>query len=145
MQTGVVTWGDGVVEAWYEWYPEPPVYYGDQFPVSAGDQIRMSVNATSTTSGTSTLENLTTGAHITTPYDNMREPLCLQDAEWIIEFGGGAKSFANFGEWDITDTGASDDDGSATADGGDIVNVVIQGQQYTDCRTGSAGVQCKSV
>lgn len=142
LQTGVVAWGDGNVEAWYEWYPLPPVYYGEQFPVKAGDEIRMSVNATSTNSGTSTLENLTTGDKVTTPYSNMRDQLCLSDAEWIIEFGGGATSFANFGEWDITNTAASGDSGQATADGGSITNVVINNHQYTDCHADAKGVEC---
>lgn len=142
LQTGVVAWGDGSVEAWYEWWPYSPVYYGSRFPVKAGDNIRMSVNATSTNSGTSTLENLTTGKKVTTPYSNMGYNLCLTDAEWIIEFGGGATAFADFGTWDITNTHASGDSGEATAAGGDIHNVIINNHQYTNCGANSNGMEC---
>ncbi|OAA59339.1 proteinase aspergillopepsin II [Cordyceps fumosorosea ARSEF 2679] len=142
LQTGVQAHGDGTVRAWYEWWPEPPVYYDDQFPVSDGDVIRMSVNATSANSGTSTLENLTTGAHITTPYDNMRESLCQTDAEWVLEYGGDSQSFANFGEWDFYDTSATGSGGTVGADGSRITNVVVNGQTLTDCKADSQGVQC---
>lgn len=142
LQTGVVAWGDGTVQAWYEWYPEPPVYYGQDFPVQAGDTIRMSVNATSTNSGTSTLENLTNGQSVTTPYNNMAESLCLSDAEWIIEFGGGAQTFADFGTWDITNTAASGSSGQVTAQGGQITNVEIDGHTYTNCGADSNGMEC---
>ncbi len=142
LQTGVQAHGDGTVRAWYEWWPEPPVYYDDQFPVKDGDEIRMSVNATSANSGTSTLENLTTGRHITTPYSNMRESLCQTDAEWILEYGGDSQTFANFGEWDFYDTSATSGQGSVGADGSRITNVQIDGQTLTNCQANSQGVQC---
>ncbi|OAA44458.1 proteinase aspergillopepsin II [Beauveria brongniartii RCEF 3172] len=142
LQTGVQAHGDGTVRAWYEWWPEPPVYYDDQFPVKDGDVIRMSVNATSPTSGTSTLENLTTGRHITTPYRNMREPLCQADAEWILEYGGDSQTFADFREWDFYDTHATSRQGSVGAAGSTITNVAIDGQTLTDCRADGQGVQC---
>lgn len=103
----------------------------------------MSVNATSTNSGTSTLENLTTGQSVTTPYENMSESLCLSDAEWIIEFGGGAQTFADFGRWTISNTGASGQSGQVTADGGNIVNVVINGEQQTNCGTQGGSMTCQ--
>ena len=137
-----MAWGNGDVEAWYEWWPYDPVYYGNQFPVKAGDTIRMSVNATSYNSGTSTLENLSTGAHVTTPYNNMGYSLCLSDAEWIIEFGGGATEFADFGTWDITNTAASGDSDEVTADGSSITNVEINGHQYTNCGANANGMEC---
>ncbi|KAM3562502.1 hypothetical protein MY1884_001801 [Beauveria asiatica] len=142
LQTGVQAHGDGTVRAWYEWWPEPPVYYDDQFPVKDGDVIRMSVNATSPTSGTSTLENLTTGRHVTTPYRNMRESLCQADAEWILEYGGDSQTFADFGEWDLYDTHATSRQGSVGAAGSTITNVAIDGQTLTDCRADGQGVQC---
>ncbi|OAQ99989.1 hypothetical protein LLEC1_01839 [Akanthomyces lecanii] len=142
LQTGVQAHGDGTVRAWYEWFPEPPVYYDDQFPVKDGDVIRMSVNATSTNSGTSTLENLTTGAHVTTPYENMAESLCLSDAEWILEFGGDSQTFANFGEWDFSDTQATSEQGTVGAEGSSITNIAINGETLTNCQANSQGVQC---
>lgn len=102
----------------------------------------MSVNATSANSGTSTLENLTTGAHVTTPYSNMGYNLCGTDAEWIIEFGGGATEFADFGTWDIRNTAASGDSGQVTANGGRITNVEINGHVYTNCGANENGMEC---
>lgn len=145
LQTGVQALGDGTVSAWYEWYPEPPVYYGDQFPVKGGDKLRMTVNATSPTSGTSSLENLTTGASVHTPFDNMSESLCLTDAEWIIELGGGAESLANFGTWSFTDASATSGSGSSSAAGSIIYNIASNGQTITDCSASDSGVTCQYV
>lgn len=103
----------------------------------------MSVNATSTNSGTSTLENLTTGQKITTPFEDKQDSLCLSDAEWIIEFGGGATEFADFGTWDITNTAASGDGGQATAQGGNIYNVEINNHVYTDCSAQGDTMDCR--
>ncbi|KAJ6788846.1 hypothetical protein PWT90_06998 [Aphanocladium album] len=143
LQTGVQAHGDGTVRAWYEWWPEAPVYYDSKFPVKSGDVIRMSVNATSRNSGSSMLENLTTGKKIVTPYRNMRESLCLTDAEWILEYGGDSQSFADFGEWDFSDTKAIAGNKQVTATGSNIVNVRINGQTLTDCSTTNSGeVDC---
>lgn len=142
LQTGITTWGDGTVAAWYEWYPALPTYYKpSEFAVKAGDQVRMSVVATSATSGTSMLENLTTGKKVTTPFKD-QPALCLTDAEWIIEFGGGATEFANFGTWAITNTSATGTAGTVSANGGTISNVVINNKQRTKCSTSASGMSC---
>lgn len=145
LQTGVQALGDGTVEAWYEWFPEPPVYYGSDFPVKGGDKLRMTVNATSTTSGTSSLENLTTGKSVHTPFNNMRDALCLTDAEWIIELGGGASSLADFGTWTFSDASATSSSGSSSADGSEIYNIAENGQVVTDCSASGSDVTCKYI
>jgi carbohydrate-binding DOMON domain-containing protein len=52
--------------------------------VNAGDTIKLTVTATSTTTGTAVVENLSSGqsstVSLTTPL-----PLCLENAEWIVE------------------------------------------------------------
>ncbi|KAJ3499845.1 hypothetical protein NLG97_g37 [Lecanicillium saksenae] len=146
LQTGVQALGDGSVAAWYEWYPEPPVYYESQFPVKGGDRLRMTVNATSPNSGSSTLENLTTGVSVHTPFNNMRESLCLTDAEWIIELGGGAQSLANFGDWSFTSASAGGSGGSSSPQGSTIYNIADDsGQVVTDCSASSSGVDCQYI
>lgn len=143
LQTGITTWGDGTVAPWYEWYPALPTYYSaSEFSAKAGDEIFMSVTATSATSGSSTLENRTTGKKITTPFTN-QPALCLTDAEWIVEFGGGATEFANFGTWAITNTSATGGSGTVSANGGSITNVEINNKVRTNCSTSSNGVSCK--
>ena len=66
----------------------------------------MFVNSTSTTSGTATVENLTTGKTGTINLSSgAGAALTGQNAEWIVEdFGmhGGLVSFANFGDVTFT-------------------------------------------
>lgn len=143
LQTGVQALGDGSVSAWYEWWPNPPVYYGSKFPVKGGDRLRMTVNATSTSSGSSTLENLTTGKRVSTPYSNMRDRLCLTDAEWIIELGGGAGSLADFGTWKFEKASATGSQGTVTPQGAEIWDIAENGQQETDCSADASGVICR--
>lgn len=70
-------------DAWYEWYPD------DSYPfsginISTGNIIQMSVHAYNLTSGTVTLENLSTGQTVTQDLTS-DVPLCGSDAEWILE------------------------------------------------------------
>jgi uncharacterized protein YjbI with pentapeptide repeats len=54
--------------------------------ISAGDQIAMSVVATSLTGGSATLENLTTGQKVTQTFSKVTAgSLCETSAEFIIE------------------------------------------------------------
>ena len=72
-----------VVSAWYEWFP----FFGqdfDGFPVRGGDTITATVVATSTTSGSATIINHSTGQQVTQTFKGYPE-LCLQEAEWIVE------------------------------------------------------------
>lgn len=106
----------------------------------------MTVNATSATSGTSSLENLTTGASVNTPFDNMSESLCLTDAEWIIELGGGASELANFGTWSFTDASATSQGGASSPEGSEPYNIAdSNGNVLTDCSASSSGVTCKYI
>ncbi|KAI1438262.1 peptidase A4 family-domain-containing protein [Xylaria sp. CBS 124048] len=90
LQTGVdfVVDSDGAVTytPWYEWWPSVAVIF-DNFTVSAGDELNMTVVTDSTLrSGTATLENLSTGAHVNHTFDAFStESLCGQDADWIVE------------------------------------------------------------
>lgn len=105
----------------------------------------MTVNATSPNSGYSSLENLSTGVSVQTPYDNMQESLCQTDAEWIIELGGGAESLANFGTWTFDSASASGSSGTVSAEGSEIYNIGTDGQAITDCSASSSGVTCNYV
>ena len=50
-------------DAWYEWYPDY-AYDFSGFAVKAGDQIKMTATATSTSAGSVTLQNLSTGKSV---------------------------------------------------------------------------------
>ncbi|KAL7917514.1 peptidase A4 family domain-containing protein [Trichoderma austrokoningii] len=85
LQTGIDWYGDGTYDAWYEWYPEFSADFSG-IDISAGDQIAMSVVATSLTGGSATLENLSTGQKVTQNFSKVTAgSLCETSAEFIIE------------------------------------------------------------
>lgn len=83
-QTGVSFHADGTFEAWYEWYPEVS-HNWDDFKIKAGDQIKMVIDATSKSSGTASLENLTTGQKVSHTVTKAPAEICGTNAEWIVE------------------------------------------------------------
>ncbi|KAJ6780645.1 hypothetical protein PWT90_01741 [Aphanocladium album] len=146
LQTGFAVFGDGHIEPWYEWFPEPSYNYN--LAVSAGDQLRLSVYATSKSGGNSTIENLTTGRSASHQFTNMRHPLCMTDAEWIVEdFDNGdiPVDFANFGEMKFTDAYAEGSSGKVGPAGGQNTEVTVNGQAHTRCTAGSSSVDCKYI
>lgn len=91
-QTGVASdcsSGSPQYQAWYEMYPDSPVYYND--PVSAGDNFTASVQR-SGTSYTLTISDTTKGwtEHVTKSYNGANA-----SAEFILESPTGA--YPNFG------------------------------------------------
>lgn len=84
LQTGVSFYGDGSFDAWYEWIPDYSHSFAN-FGINVGDQIKMIVDATSKTTGTATLENLTTGQKVSHKFTGTPSTLCETNAEWIVE------------------------------------------------------------
>ena len=100
LQTGIdfTVQGSSVsYDAWYEWYPD----YAHDFSgisMKAGDSMSVAVVASSKTSGTATIKNLSTGQTVTKTISSSAS-LCGKNAEWIVEdfeSGGGMVPFANF-------------------------------------------------
>jgi hypothetical protein len=92
--------GDVSYDAWYEWYPDY-AYDFSNFDVGAGDVIQVDIVATSTTRGTVSLTNVSTGQKVS---QTLSAPsgsvLCRQNAEWIVEDfeqGGSLVALSNFG------------------------------------------------
>lgn len=145
LQTGVSFYGDGSYDAWYEWIPDYS-YSFSNFGLSEGDEIKMSVDASSKTSGVATLENLTTGAKVSHTFTNPPSTLCETNAEWIVEdfsSGGQLVPFANFGTVTFTDATASGSGGTITPSGGTIIDIQSQqGEILTDCSTSGSDVTC---
>lgn len=118
LQTGVdftVQNGRVTYDAWYEWYPDY-AYDFTGITFSAGDTVSVSVHATSTTSGTAVVENLTTGKTVSKAITSSAR-LGGQNAEWIVEDfeqNGSLVPFANFGT--VTFAGAS----AGTSTGGTV-------------------------
>ncbi|KAK4552071.1 hypothetical protein LTR86_010607 [Recurvomyces mirabilis] len=150
LQTGVEFFVEGTqtaYQAWYEWYPDYS-YNFPSFPVSPGQQIQATVHATSKTSGTAVLKNLSTGKSVTHTFSNEggTGSLCETDAEWIVEdfqSGSALVPFANFGS--VTFTGASYTHGGTTSgvSGASIIDVQQNGKVETNCGvSGSSTVTC---
>lgn len=67
LQTGVDFYVQGTTvsfDAWYEWYPDYS-YDFTGITVKAGDQIKMTVTATSNSAGSAVIQNLSTGKTVT--------------------------------------------------------------------------------
>ncbi|KAG9316264.1 peptidase A4 family-domain-containing protein [Chiua virens] len=75
--------GGASYDAWYEWYPDY-AYDFSAIDISAGDVIKTTVTAYSTTSGVATIENLTNGQTVTQDITS-DYALCEENAEWIVE------------------------------------------------------------
>ncbi|KAH8705216.1 peptidase A4 family-domain-containing protein [Talaromyces proteolyticus] len=135
LQTGVdfcITGSQTSYDAWYEWIPANSIDFNN-FSFGAGDEIEMSVVATSKTSGNATLTNNSNGQSVTHTFNSNEtgSTLCETNAEWIVEdftiIQGGQQSlapFANFGKVTFTDSTATKDGSSVDATGADIITLV---------------------
>ncbi|KAI1122072.1 peptidase A4 family-domain-containing protein [Nemania abortiva] len=135
-------------DAWYEWYPDY-AYDFTGFSVKAGDEVKITVTASSKKAGVATLQNLTTGKSISHSFSAETNQLCEYDAEWIVEdyeSGGALVTFANFDS--VTFTGASAVKSGSTVGvtGATILDIKQGSSVLTDCSTsGSSTVTCSYV
>lgn len=105
LQTGVdfnvASSGTVSFDAWFEWFPLASTDFTG-IPIKAGDVMTISVVATSSSAGTATIENTSTGVTVTkaiTAPDTAAH-LQGQNAEWIVEDfeeGDSLVPFADFG------------------------------------------------
>lgn len=150
LQTGVNFYGDGSLATWYEWWPDASAYYDTRIDLAAGDRLRMSVYASSSTSGNVTIENLSNGQSQSHVFQGEGRTLCASDTEWVVEdfgsdYNGNHVPFVNFGSVEFTDAVATGPNGNVTPQGANIVNVEIDGVYHTDCGSNANGVLCKYV
>ncbi|ROW12203.1 hypothetical protein VMCG_00341 [Cytospora schulzeri] len=150
LQTGIdlcYEGGEASFDAWYEWYPD--YAYDFDLSVSAGDSIKMTVTATSKTSGSAVIENQTTGKSVTKSFSgNVDGDLCLENAEWIVEdfeSGGSLISFADFGTVTFTDATGKAGSKSLNPSSADILDIEQDGEVLTSCSASSDKVTCKYV
>jgi len=148
LQTGVDFYVEGSeigFDAWYEWYPDY-AYDFSGITISAGDTITMTVTATSTTSGTAVIENVTTGKTVTHTFSGQSAALCETNAEWIVEdfeSGGSLVPFADFDSVTFTGASATTSSGTVGVSGAEILDIKQSGTVYTDCSvSGSSTVTC---
>ncbi|KAM6490356.1 Peptidase A4 family domain containing protein [Amanita muscaria] len=146
LQTGIdMSYQNGVIsyDSWYQWFPAPSYYYS-LIAIRAGDVIRLTVTASSTTSGTTLIENLTTGQSGSQSLSNPSHPLCLQNAEWIVEnsdlVSGGMAPFCDFGTVTFSSASASLHNGQAISPyGATVFNIEQNGKVLTSVSESSSG------
>ncbi|TVY39699.1 Scytalidopepsin B [Lachnellula occidentalis] len=155
LQTGFDWYGDGTYDAWYEWYPNNAADFTG-FTISEGDDIKMSVTATSKTSGSATMENMTTGKKVTQTFtDETAGSLCLTDAEFIIEdfeecdsSGSNCEpvAFAAFSPAvAFSDCSATANGESVALSSGTITEVEVDSKDLTKCSTSGTTLTCSYV
>jgi len=143
LQTGIVAYGDGSFWIWTEWWKNSMQDYPSKLAVVAGDTIRLTVHAASTTSGTATIENLTSGKSVTKTFKSETSyPLCETDAEWIVEdfkSGGKLVPLLDWGTIKFTDTAAKGSKKNVTAAGSEVMNLKQNGRVLTKTSVDSGG------
>lgn len=121
--------------------------------VSEGDSILMTVVATSKTSGTATIENLTTGVTVSETFTDVTDgSLCEYDAEWIVEdfeecTGSSCElvPFADFGTVTFTDVSAVQSGSTVTPADATIIDIEQNNQVLTSCSASASEVTCTYV
>ncbi|KAF7117620.1 hypothetical protein CNMCM5793_006712 [Aspergillus hiratsukae] len=148
LQTGVdfcIQGGSVSFDAWYEWYPDY-AYDFSGISIHAGDTIKVTVDATSLTAGSATIENLTTGVTKTHTFTGgVDGDLCEYNAEWIVEdfeSNGSLVPFANFGT--VTFTGAYAN-GNIGPSGATLMDIEQNGQVLTSVSDSGSSVTVKYV
>ncbi|KAF7378341.1 putative aspergillopepsin [Mycena sanguinolenta] len=121
-------WG----QVWTQTYPNPSV--NSALAVNPGDTVRLTVAATSSTAGTAVVDNVSSGESTTIALTSP-SPLCLANAEWVVEdFQEGTFliPFADFGTITFTDASATTQSGSTVGpSAGHLINMVQSNEQFT--------------
>lgn len=146
LQTGidwVIQGGETQYAAWFEWLPA----YSTNFDITVnpGDSIEMRVVASSTTSGTAYITNLSSGQSVSHDFSG-QTALCEQNAEWIVEDFESGDSLIPFAEYStITFSDSSYSSGGSTygLDGSTLIDMVQDGQTLSTCNlSGDSGMTC---
>ncbi|KAI1324742.1 acid proteinase [Xylariaceae sp. FL0255] len=119
--------GEVSFDAWYEWYPDY-AYDFTGISISSGDQVKVTVTADTTSSGTAVIENLTTNQTVTHSFSGESDSLQELNAEWIVEDfeeGNSLVDFADFGTVTFTNAVATTSSGSTVAAGDDNGELTI--------------------
>lgn len=136
--------------SWYEWYPDY-AYDFNNFAVSAGDVIAVSIVASSPSKGTVTLTNESTGKSVSKTLSAPDSFVTLggQNAEWIVEDfveNGSLVSIADFGTVTFTNCVATTSNESLGLSGATAIEIAQNGQVVTDVTIeSSSSVEIKYV
>ncbi|RAH64849.1 A4/G1 family peptidase [Aspergillus aculeatinus CBS 121060] len=136
--------GETYYDAWYEWYPDY-AYDFDNIDISEGDSIKVTVKATSDTSGTATVENVSTGQSVTHSFSgNVEGRLCETNAEWIVEdfeSGDSLVAFADFGTVTFTGAEAISNGETVTPSGATLMDIEQDGEVLTSVSVSGSTVK----
>jgi len=145
LQTGIdftISGGSVSYDAWYEYYPDY-AYDFSGIPISAGNTITLTATASSSTAGTVTITNVSTGKTVTKSLTSTAK-LCGENAEWIVEDyeeGSSLVPFANFGTVTFTGAVATTSAGSTVGpSGATIIDIRQSSQVLTSVSTTSNSV-----
>jgi len=125
LQTGidfnVAASGAVSFDAWFEWFPLASTDFTG-ITIKAGDVINLSVVASSSSSGTAKIENVSTGVTVSKVISapNTAAHLQGQNAEWIVEDfeeGNSLVPFADFGTVVFTSASAKTQSETVTLSG----------------------------
>ncbi|KAJ3892253.1 glutamic protease [Lentinula edodes] len=150
LQAGVdfkISGGKVSYDSWYEWYPNY-AYDFSNFAISAGNTITITVHSTSSTTGTVTLTNKSTGKSVSQSLTAPSSSAALkgQNAEWIVEDyeqNGSLVTFANFGTVTFSGASASTSSKTVTPNTGIKVNIEQNGKVLTSITDSSTSVTVK--
>ncbi|PVI03336.1 hypothetical protein DM02DRAFT_612255 [Periconia macrospinosa] len=130
-------------DSWYEWYPDY-AYDFTGFSVKAGDVIQIDIVATTTSKGTVTLTNVSTGKSVSKTLNapSSSSKLGGQNAEWIVEdfeSNGSLVSLSNFGTVVFTGATAGTSSGSSVGlSGATVIDLKQSNTVHTDVTINSA-------
>jgi hypothetical protein len=132
--------------AWYEWYPDYAYdFSGISFHV--GDEVKLTVTASSTKKGKAVIENITTGKTVSKSISSS-SALCEENAEWIVEDyeeGSSLVPFADFGTVEFTKAEATTSSGTVGPSGATIIDIKQSKKVLTSSSAGSSTVTVKYV
>jgi hypothetical protein len=130
--------------AWYEWYPDY-AYDFEDIDVNAGDEIKVTVTASSKSKGKAVIENLTTGKTVSKSLSSSYE-LCKKNAEWIVEDfeeGDSLVKFADFGTITFSEAEATTSSGTVGPSDATIIDIEQDDEVLTSVSVGDAEVVVK--
>lgn len=112
--------------------------------------MQVSVVATSTTTGTATVENVSKGQTVSHTFTvtGGQTPLCEQNAEWIVEDfdeNGTMVPFANFGTVTFSNAQATDNGNTVGPTGATIIDIEQNGKVLTSSSDTANSVTVKYI
>jgi hypothetical protein len=135
-----------ILLAWYEWYPANSAFFNG-FSINSGDELRLTVTATSTNGGTAKIENLSTGKVAEHVFESEGTALCQQNAEWIVEDYSQNNvnvPFCNFGVVEFTNAYATTTANQhVTPNGATVIILQKNGLDVTSVEENPGGVTIK--